>query len=124
MAVSVNTQFNSQTGYTTLIRLTAGDTVAQAITFSSAGNPINLAGYSLKCRVNLATPLELNTANGGIVIINAALGTVQLNISSAITAAITPGSYAYDLWMASPSGVETAMLSGQFIVTQNITVVP
>jgi hypothetical protein len=124
MALSITTKYNTQTGYTTLMNLTAGDTVAQQITFATGGTPINLSGCSLKCQINFPAPLVLNTTNGGIAITNAALGAAQINISSAVTAAIAPGSYAYDLWMVSPTGAETAMLAGLFIVTPNITVVP
>ncbi len=112
------------TGFLTDISIIAGETVAISLVVSTNGAPINLTGYSLEMQIQFPTPLLLDTDNGGITITNAAQGQTQVNISAEDSAALAQGSFAYDLWMKSGSGVNTPLLKGTFKVAPNISPVP
>lgn len=84
---------------------------------------MNLSGYSLKMQIQFVTPLLLTTSNG-IAITDAVNGVAQINISDTISAGLTIGTFPYDLWMISGSGVATRLLYGSFTVSQNITPIP
>jgi hypothetical protein len=116
----VNTQGNANTGFLTTLSLPQGETVAQSVTVQNT----NLTGYTLKMRINFSTPLDLTTNNGGITLPDAANGLAQINITDSATADFAPGSYPYDLWMISPSGIATRLLNGSFIVQPQITPIP
>ncbi|MDX1974486.1 MAG: hypothetical protein SFT92_02295 [Rickettsiales bacterium] len=120
----IYTQGDSASGMTTTISILSGETVALAMTLSSGGSPIDLTGYSLKSQINFPTPLTLNTTNSGITITNAANGVISLNISSAQSSVVEQGAYDFDLWMTSPTDVETPLLTGKFLITPNIVAVP
>lgn len=110
-----------QTNFT----IKAGETVAQAIQFFvSRTVPLDLSGYTLKSQINFPTPLLLTTENGGITIIDAELGKVQINIDSETTADLPIGCYPYDLWTVSGGGEEKPWLCGTFSVVTSITPVP
>jgi len=104
--------------------MSAGETVATQITLSSGGSPINLSGYSLKMQINFASPLELNTTNGGITIISASSGIVQINIADTVSEQFVTGNYPYDFWMISGGGIASRLLGGVFSVLQSISPIP
>lgn len=120
----------SQTGYGTEVltnfSIIAGETVATAIAVSTGkpATPIDLTSYTLQMQINFPTPLLLNTTNNGITITDAAQGQAQVNIPSATSAELPQGSFPYDLWMKSPSGVDTPLLKGTFKVYPNVSPVP
>jgi len=116
------TSINNQTS----IGIIAGETVALSFALSQAsGAAMDLTGYSLKCQINVgADPLTLNTMNGGITVPSPTTGQCVLNIASAVTASMPPGSYPYDVWIVSGAGVETPIFSGNFSVTANVSPVP
>jgi len=104
-----------------------GETVAQQASLAA----INLSGYSLKMLINtmvdgLAEPILLTTGNGGLVITSSSSSgsNFTINIPSSITASVDPGTYAYDCFMVSPSGVETAILLGTFTFQTTESPVP
>lgn len=90
----------------------------------NGGNPINLAGYTVKMQINMPLPLLLTTTNSDILIYNAISGIIKLNISSAASAAFPPGSYSYDLWIVSANGREQPQVGGQFVVLPTVSPVP
>jgi len=118
----------SPVNYDTNIIIIAGETVAQGVPIAqlngTVSTPINLTGYTAKMLINASTPLLLNTQNAGLTIPTPTNGIVIINITSAQSVALTPGSYSYDLFIVSASGVETAILAGTFTVALNNSPVP
>ncbi len=118
-------QSDSVNGDKTYLHMIAGETIAMSVTLTTASDvAINLTGYTAKCEIGLPTPILLTTENGGITLVNATLGQIQLNITSAVSAAFAPGAYPFDAWIVSVSGTETAILKGLVTIESNITPVP
>jgi len=68
-----------------------------------------------------STLVELSTTNGKIVI-NGALGQINLTLTAAQTAALSPvGSYLYDLNLTSPGGYVYKILQGAFVLNASVT---
>ena len=81
--------------------------------------PVDITGYTADMQVrdvsnNLIT--ELSTANGRITL-TSALGTVNLTLTAAQTAALTVGNYNYGLNLTSPGGIVYQIIQGAFIIT-------
>lgn len=102
-----------------------GSTFTRSITYNdSAGNPINLTGYTAKMQVretidSATVVLELSTTNGRI-----ALGGVAGTISLTVPAAnmnFASGQYAYDLELTSAGGVVTRIIMGSFVCRGEVT---
>ena len=108
------------------MNFTQGDVVAAAFTGTINGTAINLAGSIIKMTIGLTPPLELSTTGGGITITNAGAGQFSVNQTSIQTAALPPGTYAYDLWIESQASppIETQYITGLITVAPSITVVP
>jgi hypothetical protein len=102
-----------------------GATFQRVITWkNSAGNPINVTGYSAVMQVRdgaCAQPkiIELSTTNGRIVT-GGALGTITLTISAADSDDLPVGQFVYDLEMTNAGNV-TRLLEGSFTVTREVT---
>ena len=64
------------------------------------------------------TTLVLTNGNG--ITLGGAAGTVDINISAAVTAGFTPSRYAYDFVLDSGT-VVTRLLEGKFVVTAGVT---
>lgn len=102
----------------------------QATTFSfifSINNdavPINITGYTgtmtVRPFVGSSTTTVTATTTNGYMVLTGATGTVTVTLSAAITEAITPGRYSYDLVLDSGSTI-TRYLEGLFIVTGAVT---
>ncbi len=82
--------------------------------------PFDITGYSFISTINFPDPLVL-TNDDGIEIIDAALGTVLLNLTSAQTQDITPGQYQFDFWAESPGNFNTDPITGIFNINPSIT---
>jgi hypothetical protein len=109
------------------ISIYQGATFNPVLTFytnQAAGTLLNLTGYTarMKARAGYGTAeiFNLTTSNGGITLGGAA-GTVSLLISAANTAALTAGSYLYDLELIDSSGVVNRVLQGRLTVVAGIT---
>lgn len=107
----------SPTGGQTDFTLLQGETVATPLTITSSGVAINLTSYT--GRLQIAAPtgystILLTTENSGLVITSGVNGTIQINIASSVTEAMSPGTHSYDLFLKSPAGVDRAYLSGKF----------
>lgn len=88
--------------------------------------PVNLTGYTADMQVrkfvdSTSVLVELSTANGRIVI-NGAIGQINLTLTASQTAALTPAdSYIYDLNLTSPGGDVYKILQGSFILNASVT---
>lgn len=89
------------------------------------GVAINLTGYTARMQIRqnvkaTAVLLDLNTANGGIVLGGAA-GTIDLAATAAAMAALTWKNGVYDLELVSPTGVVTRFLTGSVELSPEVT---
>ena len=102
----------------------------QATTFAldftiQTGNTLwDLTGYTATMTVrpfvgSNTTTLVLTNGNG--ITLGGAAGTVDITISSTVTADLNPSRYSYDFVLNSGS-VVTRLLEGKFIVTAGVTV--
>jgi len=102
----------------------------QATTFAldftiQTGNTLwNLTGYTATMTVrpfvgSNTTTLVLTNGNG--ITLGGVAGTVNVTISSTVTADLNPSRYSYDFVLNSGS-VVTRLLEGKFIVTAGVTV--
>ena len=101
-----------------------GATFTFNFTIKTSDTAWNLTGYTATMTVrpfigSTTTTVSATNANGKIVLGGAA-GTVAVTLSSATTAAFTPGQYVYDLVLDSGS-VVTRLLEGKFVVTASVT---
>ena len=90
----------------------------------STGNVIDLSGYSARMEIRedheADSIIGLSTGNGRIVL-GGALGTIQLNLTSAETLSLDFDVAEYDLFLVSPAGEETMILSGFVTLIRRIT---
>ena len=102
----------------------------QATTFAldftiQTGNTLwDLTGYTATMTVrpfvgSSTTTLLLTNGNG--ITLGGAAGTVNVSISSAVTADLVPARYSYDFVLNSGS-VVTRLLEGKFVVTPGVTI--
>ena len=124
MNVTIQNNPSSAVGFTTNFALLQGETVAQQAQALLGVVPINLTGYTIKSEIATPTPILLNTSNGGIIITDAVNGKFVINIPASTTAGMPQGTWVYDLFITSASGVETALFSGNFIIQTATTPVP
>jgi len=89
------------------------------------GTPIDLtsctADMMLRATLSGADVLEFSTANGKITIPTPTNGTLNLVLTASQTAAITAGTYLYDLLVTFPSGVVTRFIQGTVTVVDGVT---
>lgn len=101
-----------------------GATFDRTFTLTVDGTPQNLTGYTAAMQVRESVSgstalINLTTENGGITLGGSA-GTILVTISASTTAAVTAGSYSYDLELYSGSTV-TRLLQGAFNLTGEVT---
>jgi hypothetical protein len=90
----------------------------------SAGNPINVTGYTAALQLRTSPlartyVLSLNTTNGGIVV-DGPNGLFTVHATATQTADIAPGRYSYDLEIDSGT-VVTRLIQGTIEVSANTT---
>jgi hypothetical protein len=96
----------------------------QSFTVSQGGTALNWTGYTAQMQVREAadsTAYLLSLANGSGITLGGTVGTILVNISNAQSAAISAGSYAYDLELISGSSAVTRILQGAFNVIGQVT---
>jgi hypothetical protein len=96
----------------------------QLFTVTQGGTALNWTGYTAKMQVREAadsTAYLLNLSNGSGITLGGTAGTILVNISNAQSAAISSGSFAYDLELFAGSGQVTRILQGAFNVIGNVT---
>ena len=96
----------------------------QSFTVSQGGTALNWTGYTAQMQVREAvdsTAYLLSLANGSGITLGGTAGTILVNISNAQSAAVSAGSYAYDLELISSSSAVTRILQGAFNVIGQVT---
>ena len=102
-----------------------GATLALQMTYKdSAGDLINLSGYSARMQVRQTVPststiLDLTTANGGLILGGAA-GTIDVAITATASEAVAAGQYVYDLELVNGTTVERLVM-GTFTCRGEVT---
>lgn len=101
-----------------------GDTVPDQITVvDTAGVAVNVTGYSFLLTVNKnkdpsSTAGQLFQVAG--VIISGPAGTVKFT-PSAVQTDQTPGKYYYDIQMTDGGGLIRTIISGNYVIKQDVT---
>ena len=107
------------------ISIDQGATYSLALTYKdSNGTAINLTGYTAAMQIRTSyesssTVVSLTSSSG--IVITAATGLLTINITSTQTAALTPGTYVYDLEITSGAGVVTRLIQGSVMVSAEVT---
>jgi hypothetical protein len=100
-----------------------GATWDRTFTVTIGGTALNLTGYTAAMQVRdsagAATAL-ISLTNGAGITLGGTAGSVGVTIASTATAALSAGSYSYDLELNSGSTI-TRLLEGAFNVTGNVT---
>lgn len=110
--------------YDTIIN--QGDTFSRVITWLDANeDPIILTSYTAKMQLRTTADsdtvvLELSTENGGISL-DELNGIITLFVSADDMAAVSPGSYKYDLEMTSGGGIVQKILKGKIKILAEVT---
>ena len=106
------------------IKFYRGTTLDIVMTYLINNVPVDLANYTATMDVrpapNSATLIDQLTTENGRILIDEALGEVNLLISAADTSSLTAGSYVYDLELVSGSRV-TRLIQGRFVVDRGTT---
>ncbi len=100
-----------------------GATWDKTFTVSIGGTALNLTGYTAAMQVREAAGASttlVSLTNGSGITLGGTAGTIGVVISSTASAAISAGSYSYDLELNSGSTI-TRLLEGAFNVTGNVT---
>ena len=86
----------------------------------SAGDILNLSGYSASAQIRKTYASSTVAASFGTTIAEAQ-GQVTLTLTDTVTAGIEAGRYVYDLQITSGAGNKTRVIEGQAIVTPGVT---
>jgi hypothetical protein len=101
-----------------------GATFDRTFTYSVAGTPVNLTGYTAALQVragyDAGTALISVSTGGSGVVLGGTAGTIAVTIAASVTGAVDAGSYAYDLELYQGSTV-TRLLQGAFVVSGGVT---
>lgn len=103
-----------------------GATFARTLTWKDENDTaINVTGFTARMQIRTSQDAEspfitLTTENGGITL-GGTSGTIALTISAASTSAITETSGVYDLELVSGTGIVTRLLSGEVLISKEIT---
>ena len=101
-----------------------GGTYRRTFTWALNGTAVNVTGYTATLTVRTAptaaTAVATVTSSSGLTLGGAA-GTIDVLITDTVTAAIEPGTYAWDLFLVSGGGETTPLVAGNFIVTAAVT---
>lgn len=102
-----------------------GTDYAATLTYAnSTGTAINITGYTARMQVRrtAGSPnAALTLTNTSGITLGGAAGTVAIAIPAAALAVIDSGNYRYDLELVSGAGVVTKLISGDFVVTGEVT---
>lgn len=107
--------------------LTKGETFARAMTWWLVENVTarDLSGYAMQMQVRDAPGgtlyADLSTANGKISIFDAANGKFRVTLTATETAALTAGTYRYDLKVTDAGGAVSYPMRGSLYVRDRVT---
>ncbi len=105
-------------------------TYVLVVTWAPGGVLVNLTGYTaaltvvqsnLNPRPIILALSQTATSLGSAIVLGGAGGTITITVTATETAALRPGTYAYDLLLTSAGGVATRLIEGSFTVTPGVT---
>jgi hypothetical protein len=106
------------------INVYKGTTFSLAPVWKIGGTPVNMTGYTADMQVRAASDtaivVQMSTANGRAVI-TPALGKTTITLTAVQTAALTAGTYIYDLNLTAPDSTVTKILQGAFVISESVT---
>lgn len=83
--------------------------------------PVDITGYSAQMQVRQFTdsvsPLTTASTANGKIVLNGALGKINITLAATETATFPVNNYIYSLQLTSPGGIVTELLNGNFIVS-------
>ena len=85
------------------------------------GSPINVTGYAFTGQIRKSYYSTNPTANLVISIVNGPNGNLNITMSSAVTANISPGRYVYDVKMMDTANVTVRIMEGIVTVTPQVS---
>lgn len=102
-----------------------GTTLRKEFTWTAAGVPVDLTGFSGKAQLrtsagNTAIALEMSTANGGIII-DSLNGKITMYATDAATQLLTADKYLYDLEITNTLGDVQRLVEGVITISKGIT---
>jgi carbon monoxide dehydrogenase subunit G len=100
-----------------------GATWDRTFTVNVGSTRLNLTGYTAAMQVRESADAGtaiISLTNGSGITLGGTAGTIDVVISSTLTAGAASGSYSYDLELNS-GGTITRLLEGSFNVTGNVT---
>lgn len=102
-----------------------GSVFRRVLTIKVSGTALDLTDFTARMQIRsshaaTSTVADLTTANGKIVLGGTA-GTVTLLLSATVTAAITAGTYVYDLELVDTDGEPLRWVEGTVTVTPEVT---
>ena len=107
------------------IAIYQGDDDAFVLTYSTGGTIADLTGFSAQMDVRTnrsATSTVASFSNAaGTISIDAPNGKITVPLPHAVTGALAPADYVYDLQITSASGAVTTIVAGLFTVMQEVT---
>ena len=103
-----------------------GDDVTLMITVMQSAVPVPLTSYHAKAEVRATVGGALllafdSTASPATIVIDGTAGTITLSQLAATTAALAPGTYAWDLEWTDASGVVTTIMRGRCTIVAEVT---
>lgn len=101
-----------------------GVTFDRTFTTHIDGVLANWSGYTAAMQVREtydSTATVVSLTNGSGITLGGTAGTLQVVISSTVTAGVAEGNYVYDIELTSNGGVVSRLLQGDFIVTPEVT---
>lgn len=110
------------------LKIEQGATFRQSLQWKTGepAAPVNLTGYQARMQIRneVATPtalIDMTTANGRIVITDAAGGKLDLYLTAVETAALSFESGVYDLELVAPDNTVTRLLAGSVALSLEVT---
>lgn len=103
-----------------------GDDENFVLTYTVGGVVANLTGYSaqmdVRTRKDASVPVASFTSGvGGGITIDGPNGKLTVALPHAVTGALAPVDYVYDLQITSPSGMVTTIVQGLLSIVQEVT---
>lgn len=89
--------------------------------YKSSGLPINLTGCTVSCQVRETADSVSVAATVTCTVLDAAAGTVSIELSDTNTALLPPADYKWDAIMVDAGGETNPWWRGTFTITERVT---
>jgi len=86
------------------------------------GSSFDLTGYSGACKIKKHYESSTSTDMTVEITAPAFVGAVKLSLSNAVTSAMTPGKYVYDVVLTASTGIKSRVLEGVLTVVEGVTI--